>query len=270
MDHASPVEGGNAPAGASESPRGKVEAPKIEKVKADKAVIHLEGHEYGEVMTRSQLVLYAFLYWLSRSIALTYFRLRIRGMEHVPESGAFIISPSHRSNLETPMISQITKRRLRYMGKESLWKTRFGAWMFTTAGGFPVERATADRGALRACQVVLERGEPLVMFPEGTRQVGPVIEQLFDGPAFLAIRTQSPILPVGFGGVERAMGKGTKIPRPTKCRVVIGEPIQPPPLGPSGRARRSDIKALTEQLRVEIQHLYDEAQEWAGTPNVKP
>jgi len=165
------------------------------------------------------------------------------------------------------MISQVTKRRLRYMGKESLWKTRFGAWLFTTAGGFPVERATADRTALRACMEVLQRGEPLVMFPEGTRQTGPKITEMFDGPAYLAIKSGAPIIPVGFGGTERAMGKGVKIPKPKRCVILVGEPIYPPAASDGGRARRSDIKALTERLGVEIQRLFDEAQDLAGDPN---
>ncbi len=241
--------------------------PVIEKVKVDKEVIHLEGHDYGEVMTFWQRVVYRILWWTSFTLGRGYFRLRVRGLEHVPATGAFIVSGSHRSNLETPMISQITKRRLRYMGKESLWKTKFGAWLFTTAGGFPVERATADRAALRACLEVLERGEPLVVFPEGTRQTGPVLAEFFDGAAYLAIKAQVPILPIGFGGTEAAMGKGVKMPRPAKCTIVVGPPIPPPALSAGGRPRRSDIKALTDQLREDIQRLFDEAQDWAGTPN---
>ncbi len=241
--------------------------PVIEKVKTDRDVIHLNGHEYGEVMTLSQRVLYRMLWWTSFAIGRSYFRLDLRGLENVPLQGACIISPIHRSNLETPMISQVTKRRLRYMGKESLWKTRFGAWLFTTAGGFPVERATADRTALRACMEVLERGEPLVMFPEGTRQTGPKITEMFDGPAYLAIKSGAPIIPVGFGGTERALSKRMRIPKPKKCVILVGEPIYPPAASDGGRARRSDIKVLTDQIGGEIQRLFDEAQELAGDPN---
>ena len=100
------------------------------------------------------------------------------------------------------------------MGKESLWKGSFGAWFLTALGGFPVKRGTADREALRACQTVLERGEPLVLFPEGTRQFGPDTQEFFDGAAFLACRTGVPIVPVGLGGTEAAMPKGSKFVHP--------------------------------------------------------
>ena len=76
---------------------------------------------------------------------------------------------------------------------------------------------------------VIERGEPLVMFPEGTRQSGPEIAELFDGPAYVACRTGAPIVPVGMGGTEAAMPKGSKFLRPVKMVIVIGRRWSPLP-----------------------------------------
>ena len=101
------------------------------------------------------------------------------------------------------MIGAISRRRLRYMGKESMWKYKASAWFFTTAGGFPVVRGTADRAALRACVEVIERGEPLVMFPEGTRQSGPVVCEMFDGPAYVGLQDGRP---AAAGGHRRQRG----------------------------------------------------------------
>ena len=243
-----------------------VKRPKIDKVKADESFTIPEGHERGEVMTFGQRVVYALTWILSVSIAKTYFRARVTGRENVPKTGAFIVSPVHRSNLDSPMIALVTRRRMRYMGKESLWKSRFGAWYFTAAGGFPVERASADREALKACLDCLERGEPLVLFPEGTRQFGPEISEMFEGPAWLAGRGQVPILPVGIGGSERAMGKGMKVPRPTRMTLVIGAPIYPSKPNEKGRVPRPAVRALTVELRDALQALFDEAQLLAGTP----
>jgi len=242
--------------------------PHIEKHKADERIIIPEGHRRGEVMSPAQRAWYKVWWWIANVLGRTYFRAKVYGAEHVPKSGGFIISPIHRSNLDTPIIALITKRRLRYMGKESLWKSKFGAWFLTSLGGFPVDRATADRDALRACIEVVNRGEPLVMFPEGTRQFGPTVCEMFDGPAYVACRTQVPILPVGLGGTERAMPKGRKFPFPAKIVIVVGEPLYPPPPPESGRVPRRAVKELTERLRDEIQVLFDEAQALAGTPNV--
>ena len=102
------------------------------------------------------------------------------------------------------------------------------------------------------------------MFPEGTRQSGPVVEELFDGPAYVALHTGVPIVPVGIGGSERAMPKGAKFIRPVRVRLVVGPPIEPPPVPAGGRVSRRAVRELSEQLRKEIQRLFDEAEELAG------
>jgi 1-acyl-sn-glycerol-3-phosphate acyltransferase len=153
------------------------------------------------------------------------------------------------------------------MGKESLWKSRFGAWYLTALGGFPVKRGSADREAMRACQQVLERGEALVLFPEGTRQLGPEVQHFYDGAAFLACRTGAPIVPVGLGGTEAAMPKGSKMVHPVRMTIVVGKPIVPPPVPATGRTSRKVIKAMTAELSDTVQALFDEAQELAGRPN---
>lgn len=194
-----------------------------------------------------------------------YWRLTVEGRENVPE-GPFVLAPVHRSNIDTPIVAAVTKRRLRYMGKESVWKYRLPGWILDALGGFPVRRGVADREALRRCVAVLEGGEPLVLFPEGTRQSGPLVQPLYEGAAYLAARTGVPIVPVGIGGSERAMPKGSKVLRPVKVHMVIGEPIHPPPATEGGRASRRVVHELTERLAEELQRLFDEARAKAEPP----
>ena len=126
-------------------------------------------------------------------------------------------------------------------------------------GAFPVSRGAADREALRTCIEVIEAGEPLVMFPEGTRRSGPVVEELFDGPAYVSAKTQVPIVPVGIGGSEAMMPKGSKLIRPSKLAIVIGEPLQPPVPPEGGRVSRKAVEQLTDELRADVQKLFDDA-----------
>jgi len=233
----------------------------------DIVIIHPEGHEFGEQLGLGQRIFYRFMRGVVIAITRGYFRATVTGAHHLPKTGAYILSPIHRSNLDTPFVALATPRRLRYMGKESLWKGSFGAWFLTALGGFPVKRGSADREAMRACQQVLERGEPLVLFPEGTRQTGPEIKELFDGAAFLSCRTGAPIVPVGLGGTEAALRKGSKLVYPVKMTIVIGEPIYPPPAAANGRTSRKAIKAMTAELSDRIQELFDQAQLKAGRPN---
>ena len=183
-------------------------------------------------------------------------RPTIVGRENVPAEVAFVLAPVHRSYIDTPLASLVTRRRLRFMGKDSMWKNRLFGWVLSALGAFPVTRGTADREALKRCVQVLEAGEPLVLFPEGERKDGPIIEPLFDGAAFVAVKAGVPIVPVGIGGSDKAWARGKKLPRFAKCRIVVGQPI--PTVAPQGsRVARSGVRDVTAQLQSELQRLYD-------------
>ena len=211
-------------------------------------------------LSRVQLVWYAFVRAVIAGFCRLFWRLDIRGTENIPATGPFILSPVHRSNIDTPLVCALTRRPLRYMGKREMWKYSWSAWFFTSLGGFPVDRGQADREALRSCAEVLNRGEPLVLFPEGTRQSGPTVEHLYDGAAYLAMKTGAPIVPVGIGGSEAAMPKGARFIRPVKVRMVVGEPLEPKRAEGGGRASRRAVRELTEELQTCLQSLFDEAQ----------
>ena len=194
-------------------------------------------------------------------------RISVDGLAKLPD-GPCVWVPNHRSYIDTPIHAAIPAR-MRVMGKDSMWKYRFPAWLFTTIGCFPVNRDAPDRAALRTALDALTDGEdPVVMFGEGERKDGPRVLPLMDGPVYLAARAQVPIVPVGIGGTAAAMPRGAKFMYPRRIKFIIGEPMDPPPLGPSGRASRRAIRELTEELRERIQALYDQAQADAGTPNV--
>ena len=211
---------------------------------------------------RAELALYGFLRLLIVAIGKAVFRLRIEGAELVPASGAFILAPVHRSNLDFAIVAAVTRRRMRYMGKDSIWKVKWLHWFFDALGAFPVRRGTPDREAMRTVTDLLTAGEPVVMFPEGTRKFGPVVEELFDGVAYVAMKTGVPIVPVGIGGSEAAWPKGKKIPKPHRITVVVGPVIRPEVSGKS--VPRRAIKDQTDQLRAEVQRLFDDAQKKAG------
>ena len=162
--------------------------------------------------------------WL---LMLIWLRVRVTGRHNVPSSGAFILAPIHRSAVDIPLASLAGHRRVRFMGKDSLWAKRPIAAVLSALGGFPVTRGSADLEALKRCIGVLERGEPLVMFPEGTRQTGSLVHPLFDGPAYVALKTGVPIVPIGIGGSEHVMSKGSRSIRAQRCRIVVGAPIHP-------------------------------------------
>ena len=210
------------------------------------------------------LVFYRVVRAIVAAFCRVFWRLTVSGREHLPAEGAFVVAPVHRSNVDTPLVAVISHRRLRFMGKDSLWSKGWSAWLFSSLGGFPVHRGTVDREALRRCSDVLKGGEPLVVFPEGTRREGPTVEELYDGAAYVATRTGVPIIPVGIGGSQAAMPRGAKGLRPVKVHISIGPALNPEPVGEGGRATRRAVHELTVSLHKELQRLFDEAQARAG------
>lgn len=190
-------------------------------------------------------------------------RVTIEGREHVPAAGAFVLAPVHRSLLDTPFAGTVTRRRLRYMGKDSMWKYRSTGWLFSALGAFPVSRERADREALQRCIAVLAQGEPLVIFPEGERKSGPLVQPLAPGAAYIAAKAGVPIVPVGIGGSERVLPKGAWLVRPRKVHIVVGAPIEVLPS--EGRhVPRSAVTELSDRLHAELQRLFDLAQTRSG------
>jgi len=190
-------------------------------------------------------------------------RMTIEGRDNFPASGPFILAPTHRSLIDTPVASGVYRKRMRFMGADKWWSNRHFGNLLTALGGFPVSRGSADREALRRCITVIEGGEPLVLFPEGERKSGPFVQPLFEGAAYIAMKTGVPIVPVGIGGSGRVMPKGARFIRPKKLYVVVGKPLNVP-VAESSKQHRAAARQLTADLRIELQRLFDLAEANAG------
>jgi 1-acyl-sn-glycerol-3-phosphate acyltransferase len=201
--------------------------------------------------------IYRFLRVLVRALNRILFRTTVDGADQVPDRGPVIIAPVHRSFIDFFVASEVTGRKLHYMAKDSLWRNGILARILPSLGAFPVHRESADREALRRAQQVLDAGEVLILFPEGERRVGPVIEDLHEGVAFLAARTGATVVPVGIGGSASVMPKGKRLPRPRHIHLIVGRPIAPPARTGGGRVSRSTIHGLTQELNASLQDLYD-------------
>jgi 1-acyl-sn-glycerol-3-phosphate acyltransferase len=186
------------------------------------------------------------------------FRMDVHGIENVPPDGAYVIAPVHRSGVDFLIAALITRRRTRWMAKSNLWNYPVLGWVADSFGAFAVHRGQADRTALRTAASALRSGQPLVIFPEGTRQEGDRVQRLFDGASWLACRESVPLVPVGIAGTDEVMPRGSKLIRPAKVTVVVGEPLQPPS-GSGARVDRQAVSELTARLNGELQAVYDQA-----------
>lgn len=209
--------------------------------------------------SRSGLLTLRTIVGLVRLIGYRWFRVTVRGREHLNAEGPLVIAPVHRSNLDAPLIACASKRRYWALGKKSLFKNPAFAWLISALGSFPVERGTADRDAIKAAEGLLTQGEALIVFPEGTRQTGNQVGEVFDGAAFLAARSRARVVVVGIAGTEDAMPPGAKFPRRSRVSIVAGEPIDPPEVTDKGRLTLSARRAYSALVAERLQAVFDEA-----------
>ena len=193
------------------------------------------------------------------AVAKVLFRPNVTGARNIPLSGPVLIAPIHRSNVDFALTLFISKRKVFFMAKDSLFRVPILGPLITHLGAFPVKRGSADRESMTLSEEVLRQGHALVLFPEGTRQEGRSVAPLHDGAMFVAARTGATIVPVGIGGSDRAMPKGAKLPRFSKIRIVVGKPIEPP--SSAGRVARSALAAKSEELRAALEAVYRESLE---------
>ncbi|MEQ1935075.1 MAG: lysophospholipid acyltransferase family protein, partial [Fimbriimonadaceae bacterium] len=149
--------------------------------------------------------------------------LNVIGKENVPKDGGVIVAPVHISHLDPPAVACGTNRKVRFMAKEELFKGFLG-WLITSLGAFPVKRGEGDTESIRLAMSLLESGEAVLIFPEGTRGNGKQIQPLNKGVALLAKRTGALVVPVAVVGTHIAWPKGQKKIKRHKITLAYGTP----------------------------------------------
>jgi glycerol-3-phosphate dehydrogenase (NAD(P)+) len=170
------------------------------------------------------------VYWLMRAwlqpFAHLYWRLSRIGREHVPASGPVIFVSNHRSFIDPFIVGLCNRRPVYYVAKEELFRNRLLGWFLGSLGAFPVKRGAGDADFVETAKAILERGDPVLIFPEGTRTRPGALGKPKRGVGRLALETGATVVPVAIKGTE-AIRKGIRI-RPHKIRVRIGAPLNFP------------------------------------------
>ncbi|MGF1588531.1 MAG: lysophospholipid acyltransferase family protein [Pleurocapsa sp.] len=195
---------------------------------------------------------YHLLKWSVVSPALhTYFRIKIQGAENVPQSGGLIAVSNHASYFDPPILSNCVGRPVAFMAKEELFEIPILKQGIKLYGAYPVKRSTGDRAALRAAIAAIESGWVAAVFLQGTRSADAQITAPKLGAAWIAAKTQVPLLPVSLWGTEKIISQGSSFPQPVPLTVRIGDVIAPPP-----STKKEDLQAVTEQCAIAINSLH--------------
>ena len=170
------------------------------------------------------------IYWVLRALLIPFFRVYFRieriGREHLPRTGPLLLASNHRSFLDPFVIGTLVRRPVYYMAKRELFEKRWQAWILNALGAFPVDRGAGDGDAMATAREILERGDCVVLFPEGTRVRPGPLGVPRRGVGRLALETGAPVAPVAVIGTEDVR-RGWRI-RPRKVRLRVGKPLHYP------------------------------------------
>jgi long-chain acyl-CoA synthetase len=193
--------------------------------------------------------------WLFRAV----FRVRVEGLEHLPQQGAYLVTPNHESYLDPFGIAAVLPwsqvERLHWAGWVGLLfrgpSTRLFSRIFQV---LPVDPEHGLTSTLTLGRAVLERGRPLVWFPEGQRSMDGRLHGFLPGIGLLLERTGVPAVPVWIEGTFEAWPPGQRLPRPHPVSIRIGTPVTFAELDPDGD-EEDRYRRVAERLRAVVAEL---------------
>jgi len=202
-------------------------------------------------------------YYVARVILRMLFSLltsrQVRGKENIPNQGPLLVVANHLNLADPPLLGISLSRKVMFMAKEGLFRSRFSSYFIRGFGAFPVHRGQLDKKTLRQAKQVLAEGLVLAMFPEGKRSHSAQLQPALSGSALIACHSGVPILPVGIIGTEKIEGVAWVLHRP-QITVNIGQTFYLPPV--DGKLTKDELARLTSYIMERIAELLP--QEYRG------
>lgn len=180
-------------------------------------------------------------------------RLEVSGLENIPRSGGCILAVNHLSRLDAPLIYVVVNRLdITGLAADKYKDQPFFRWIVNTVGGIWINREEADFRALRAAIDYIQKGGILGIAPEGTRSTTGGLILAKTGVAYLADRTQAPVIPAAISGTEHAVKQLFSLRKP-HLHVQFGKALHFPPLNRQNRTQL--LQQNTEELMCQIASL---------------
>jgi 1-acyl-sn-glycerol-3-phosphate acyltransferase len=187
-------------------------------------------------------VWYTLLLFWAQLIFSVLFGIRAYGQRNVPRTGAVILASSHQSYLDPVIVGVGLERPIHFMARETLFRNALFRRLIGSLNAFPVERNSADLGAMHEALRRLRDGSLLLLFPEGTRTRDGNVGRLHPGLTILAMRSEAAVVPVSIEGAFRCWPRGRKIFRPGRIRVMFGRPMR------VSSTKREELQSFIEEL----------------------
>jgi 1-acyl-sn-glycerol-3-phosphate acyltransferase len=180
-------------------------------------------------------------------------KIEVSGLENLPTGGPVILASNHLTNFDVFPMQLAINRPIYFMGKAELFKNPLLDALLRRLGGFPVYRGARDNWAMQHSRRVLEAGQVLGIFPEGSRSRGKGLRPGKSGAARLALETGCPIVPMGVDGSHRLF---INFPKRSRVRICLGPPIYPKSHFSPLQLTDIIMYALADQLPEDLRGVY--------------
>ncbi|MGB9678585.1 MAG: lysophospholipid acyltransferase family protein [Thermoanaerobacteraceae bacterium] len=189
---------------------------------------------------------YYFAKYIVLAIIKIIFRIKVEGIQNIPEKGPIIICPNHISLLDPPVIGALINRRVYFMAKAELYKNPILGFLLKKGlGAFPVKRGTADFSAIKTALSYLKKGQAVGIFPEGTRSKNGKLKDAEAGVSLLAIKSRALVIPIGISGKYGLF---------SKINIRIGKPLSFDKYY-ENRPSQKDLESIGKEIMDEISKL---------------
>ena len=170
-----------------------------------------------------------FYYWigyhLSRLAGLLFFRFRVIHRERMIQTGPVILAMNHQSYLDPPLAGTACDRAIYFLARRTLLDVPLLGWVLPKLNVIPVNQEGVDRSAIKALIRVLQAGNGVLVFPEGSRTPDGTLQPAEPGMGLVIAKTLAPVVPMRIFGAGEALPRSGGRLRFVPITVVIGEPI---------------------------------------------
>ncbi|MFA5335624.1 MAG: lysophospholipid acyltransferase family protein [Candidatus Omnitrophota bacterium] len=163
---------------------------------------------------------YRILRLASQLLCKALFRLNVKGIENIPKAGGAIIAANHSSYLDPVVLAAASPRRISWIVRKDVYDVWWLKPMFVLTG------MIRENGSVGKASALLEKGEVVGVFPEGTRSADGKLGAGRRGIAVMALKTGVPVIPCGISGAFEAYPRGVVMPRPFPVKVVICSAVE--------------------------------------------
>jgi 1-acyl-sn-glycerol-3-phosphate acyltransferase len=187
-------------------------------------------------------------------------------IDDIPKQGPVILAANHASNVDGVLLAGWViphlSRQVQWLGKREMFDVPVMGRVVRAYGVHPVDRSGADIEAFRIAQGILDSGQVLLLFPEGTRSRDAALQKPRDGLALLALRTGATIVPIGLSDTNKLWPRGRKprFWRNGHVTVRVGKPFKLADELPSDLSRKDAKTQATDLIMRRIAALLPERQ----------